>query len=95
MKWWNTFWGELFLRVATVIVALGIIFTPISIWAYTQRLVKDSETTATKGLFFKVTVDLTQYKKLGLGNGLYGKYESYSRSDRHGDVLTVYIGETK
>lgn len=72
------------------IVVAMIIIAPVVAFKYTQRYTQDSNTTATKGIFFERTIDLTKYKKLGNGNGLFGKYDRYSRSDRHDHVLTIY-----
>ena len=41
------------------------------------------------GLFFTRTIDLKEFKKVGTGSGLFGKYDSYSRSDRH-EAISVY-----
>lgn len=70
-------------------IALGTILIPISIFSYTQRYVQVNETSATSGLFFTKTIELKEFKKVGIGSGLFGKYDSYSRSDRH-EAISVY-----
>ena len=70
-------------------MVLSIAIVPISIVAYTQRYVQVSETSATNGLFFTRTIDLKEFNKVGTGSGLFGKYDSYSRSDRH-EAISVY-----
>ncbi len=67
------------------------IAAPFVGWSYTQRYIADdNNTTATKGIFMQKTVYLKEYKHLGNGNGLFGTYNRYSRSDRHTDVLSIY-----
>ncbi len=61
------------------------------IWyIYTQHYVQDSTNTATTGIFFQQTLNLDEYKNVSSGNGWLGKYDRYTRSDRHTEVLTIY-----
>ena len=81
-------------NITIAIMTIGMIlaiFSPFALWAYTQRyVVDDNGITATKGIMFEKTIYLKEYKHLGDGNGLFGEYDRYSRSDRHTDVLSVY-----
>jgi len=62
-----------------------------SIWySFTQKYVQDSPITATTGIIWKKTLNLKEYKNISSGNNIWGKYDSYSRSDRHTEVLTIY-----
>lgn len=76
-------------------IVILIIMTSIVIWyQYTQKYVQDSEVTASTGIFlFTKTLNLKQYKRVANGRDLWGKYDRYSRSDRHEDVLTIYCGD--
>ena len=75
-----------------IVITLSIFAAPVAAYKYTQRYVKDVvNNTATQGIFFQKTIYLDKYKQLGKGNGLFGEYERYSRSDRHEDVLTIYF----
>jgi len=70
---------------------ITILILIIGIWYhYTQVYVQDSSTTATKGIIFKKTLKLDAYKNVSSGNDIWGKYDRYSRSDRHTEALTVY-----
>lgn len=77
-----------------IVIAILILSTSTAIWyTYTQEYVQDSKTTATKGIFFQKTLKLEAYSMVSNGNGWLGKYDRYSRSDRHSDVITVYCKE--
>lgn len=79
------------ITVASILTTAFLIY--ITIWyTYTQQYVQDSPNTATKGVFFKNTIHLEEYKNIANGNSWLGKYDRYSRSDRmtEQDVLTVY-----
>jgi len=69
---------------------IGIISIISFYYIYSQQYVQDSKTTATKGILFQQTLNLDHYKNVSNGNGWLGKFDRYSRSDRHGDVLTIY-----
>lgn len=64
-------------------------------YIYAQEYVQETPTTAVKGIFFKNTIYLKEYKNIGFGNGWLGKHSRYSRSDRmtDADVITVYCKE--
>ena len=70
-------------------VGIGLIIS----YVYSQRFVQDSPNTATTGIWMKTTLNLDQYKNVSSGNGWLGKFDRYSRSDRHNDVLTIYCKE--
>lgn len=63
------------------------------LYVYSQQYVQNGTKTATMGIVFKNTLHLEQYRKISTGNGWLGKYDNYSRSDRHDEVLTVYCKE--
>ena len=62
----------------------------VTLVVYSQRYTLNGDNTATQGIIFQKTIYLKEYKHLGRGNGVFGGYERYSRSDRHTEVLTVY-----
>mgnify|MGYP006899556704 CR=1 FL=1 len=89
-KWWDRQpWIGLILSVLTISMLL-VMISPFVFWSYTQRYVDNLDGTATMGIMFEKTIYLKEYKNLGKGNGWFGDYERYSRSDRHGDVLSIY-----
>lgn len=69
----------------TLIVIL-IIISLVTIYNYTQRFVEIDNNKAEQGIIYTSTIDLSQYKNIGEGNGFFGKYSLYSRSDRHESV---------
>jgi len=73
----------------TLFIAIGL----IAYYNYTQHYNQDSKSTATSGIFFKTTLNLSEYKNVSTGNDLWGTFNRYSRSDRHGDVLTIYCND--
>jgi len=77
--------------LATVVLVLSLIIT--TWYIYSQRYVQDGANTATTGIYFKTTLNLDEYKNVSSGNGWLGKFERYTRSDRHSDVLTIYCKE--
>ncbi len=79
----------LWIMMGAMIAAMA---SPLVLWSYTQRYIQDSNTTATKGIWFEKTIDLSVYTKLGTGNGLFGDYDRYSRSmtQGSGQVLSIY-----
>lgn len=73
----------------TVSILVGVVYFSI-VYIYTQQYVQDSNTTATKGALFTTTLNLEAYEHVSSGIDILGKFDRYSRSDRHSDVLTVY-----
>ena len=95
-KWWNTWLGEKLTLIGLILGMMSVIVLPVAGLLYTQRYIQDTnKTTATRGIWLQKTVYLKEYKHLGDGNGIFGKYNRYSRSDRHEDVLTIYNSEEK
>lgn len=79
------------LKLTSIGIITTIIVLSVSIWFhYTQVFVQDSPTTATKGILFKKTLKLEAYKNVSSGNDIWGRYDRYSRSDRHTEALTIY-----
>lgn len=79
------------------IIAGIIVAIVLSIGFYISQLyTQNSPTTASKGILFKKTLNLTAYKKVSKGTSwqsiflLQGQYNNYSRSDRHDELVTVY-----
>ena len=62
-------------------------------WGYIQHCKQDSNTTATQGVYFQKTLNLTEYKNVSSGNDLWGTYHRYTRSDRHTETITVYCNQ--
>lgn len=79
--------------IVAVLVALGL----YAYYSLSQLYTQDSTTTATSGVLFTKTLNLTAYKQISDGkNFMYpimGKFVNYSRSDRHNELVTVYCGE--
>lgn len=71
-----------------VVLTIGFVW-----YSFTQKYVQDSPTTATTGILFQKTLNLKEYKNISSGNSVWGKYDSYSRSDRHTEVLRIYCNE--
>ena len=65
----------------------------VIMYVYSQRFVQKTSLTATKGIFFKKTLNLDKYENVSSGNGFLGNYDRYSRSDRHSEVITVYCNK--
>ena len=77
---------KIFLTIFFIIVlAFGYIW-----YSYSQMYVQDGTDTATQGIFLKKTLNLAEYRRVSSGNDFWGKYDRYSRSDRHSEALTVY-----
>lgn len=72
------------------IMVLAAMTGAIFAYVFSQRYVQDSPTTATTGIFFKTTLNLEEYNNVSSGNAWLGKFDRYSRSDRHTEVITVY-----
>ena len=70
-------------------IALIIIIGLLVIYSYTQRFVEIDNNKAEQGIIYTATIDLSQYKNIGEGNGFFGKYSLYSRSDRH-ESIKIY-----
>lgn len=82
---------ELIQTLIAFITVLGMFAITLTGCGYTQRFIKNSDDTATSGIWFTDTIVLSQYKYLGKGNGLFGSRLNYTRSDRHGEVISVYL----
>ena len=74
------------------IVLIVILWVTIA-FKYSRMYVQDSSITATKGIFFKKTLNLTVYQRVSSGNNMWGQYDRYSRSDRHSEVIQIYCKE--
>ena len=74
-------------------VALIVILWVTIAFKYSRMYVQDSSITATKGIFFKKTLNLEEYRNVSSGNDVWGQYSKYSRSDRHTETLTIYCKE--
>lgn len=73
--------------------AISVFFILLGVGAlYSQKFTQDSVSTATQGIVFQKTLNLNAYKRVSSGLGMWGSYDNYSRSDRHGDIVTVYCG---
>ena len=72
------------------VVSLTVLIAYLTGLSYVQRYTLNSDGTATKGIIFKKTIVLSEYKKIGSGNGIFGNYDIHSRSDRRNEVLSIY-----
>lgn len=72
------------------ILVLILNFSGFIWYKYTQMYVQDSAITATTGIIWKKTLNLEEYKQVSNGNDLWGKYNRYTRSDRHDEAISVY-----
>lgn len=88
-SWYNTKLGDLFIHLLAYIIVMLMFIFPISLWTYSQRWVEEPNNLATQGLVFTKTIELEQYKHIGTGSGVFGKYNIYSRSDRH-ESINIY-----
>ena len=86
-KWYNRKPMNEIIGWTVVLTVLIVYGTGLS---YVQRYTLNIDGTATKGIIFKKTIILSEYKKLGSGNGIFGNYDIYSRSDRRNEVLSIY-----
>lgn len=75
--------------IITWCIVVTICAVPLSLYSYLQRYTTIDNKIAERGLWFTNTIDLSVYKYIGSGSGLFGKYDSYSRSDRH-ETISVY-----
>ena len=60
---------------------------------YTQRYIENTyNETAKQGIVFTRTIDLTKYKVIGNGSGLFGEYKLVTRSMTQGkdEATTIY-----
>jgi len=66
-------------NLLSILLVLSAIILLV-VWAYLGRYTYDnpSKTSATGGVFFKRTLDLTKYVKNSSGKGLFGKYDTYN-----------------
>lgn len=77
------------LYVLSLCIVISIFVLPISLYIYSQSYITIDNKVAERGLWFTNTIDLSTYKYIGSGSGLFGKYDSYSRSDRQ-EIISVY-----
>lgn len=75
--------------IITWCIVVTIFAVPLSLYSYLQRYTTIDNKIAERGLWFTNTIDLSAYKYIGSGSGLFGNYDSYSRSDRH-ETISVY-----
>lgn len=80
------------MKYKIILIVLSVLL--VTAWfEHMQHYNQDSKTTATSGILFKKTLNLNAYKHVADGNNLWGKYNRYSRSDRHDEALTVYCNK--
>ena len=77
------------ITIAVLMLATGILYLFVQ-YLYAGKYVQTSPTTATTGIIFKETLNLNEFRNVSSGNDLWGKYTSYTRSDRHAEVTIVY-----
>ena len=80
-------------KMKKIIIASFLIILPMLLVLgalYTQKYTQNTKNTAIKGIFFQQQLNLEHYKNVSSGLNAWGKYDRYSRSDRHDDVITVY-----
>lgn len=70
--------------LAAIFIPLILLY--IFVWSYAYV----SPTLAEKGLIFKDTINLENYKKVGTKHRIIAQFDMYSRSDRH-EVILVRI----
>ena len=74
-------------------VTAALLFVAVGLNIHMQHFNQDSNTTATSGWYFKTTLNLEEYKNVSTGNNLWGKFDRYTRSDRHTEVIEVYCND--
>ncbi len=77
-------------KILSYLAVLSLSLFLLLSYLYSQKYVQDGANTATTGIILKQTLNLKEYKRVSSGLGVWGKYDRYSRSDRHDDVLTIY-----
>ena len=60
---------------------------------YSQMYTQNSKDTAIKGILFQQQLNLEHYRNVSSGLNLWGHYDSYTRSDKHTEYITVYCGK--
>ena len=78
--------------IGLLALAIGFIYLFIQ-YTYAGKYVQTSPTTATTGIIFKETLNLNEFRNVSSGNDLFGKYTSYTRSDRQSEVTIVYCNK--
>lgn len=79
-------WCEAVFVVSSPFILIAIVLT---MYSYSQRYVKKIDY-AESGIFFTNEIELSKHRVVGKGKGLFGEYESYSRSDRN-EFIKVYL----
>ena len=84
------------IAVASAILVFILTYV-VYVWFYLNVILFNytSETTAERGLFFKDTAILTQYKLVGKKDYIVFKLDEYSRSDRHLETILVKVNDKK
>ena len=78
--------------IQALLILIGTVFVILFLFfglPYANRYTYINQTTVERGLFFKNTVDLTQYIKIGEGSGLFGHYELYKF--KHGSTKPISV----
>lgn len=77
----NEWSGEIASVIMGTVIAICLVM-----FMYTQRYVEDGmvANTATSGIWWTRTIDLKQYRVIGEGSGLFGKYTLVTRSAMQG-----------
>ena len=91
--------GRKFIGRLALPISIISFFIPgvIAVWYNLNIILYNyiSPTVAERGLIFKDTVMLNQYKLIGSKDYVYYKADEYSRSDRHGETIQVRITSKK
>ena len=75
--------------ILVAIVTFIVIFGPFMYPITQQYWYNNIKTTATKGIIFTKTLDMSLYTKVGEGSGLLGNYDEVTRSPMH-ESMRVY-----
>ena len=78
--------------ISVLTLVFGVLYLFMQ-YLYANKYVQNSPTTATTGIIFKETLNLNEFRNVSSGNNLYGKYTSYTRSDRQSEVTIVYCNK--
>ncbi len=84
-----------FMVISGLIIFIGSFYLSFKIFTNMIWYNYDNKDVATKGIFFKDTLMLSEHRLIGTSDYVIFKIDKYSRSDRQLEVINVIVNDNK
>ena len=84
-----------FMVISGLIIFIGSLYLSLKVFTNMIWYNYDNKDVASKGIFFKDTLILSEHRLIGSSNYIIFKIDKYSRSDRQLEVINVIVNDNK